>query len=166
MVNYPRKSGVYAARVRVSLLGERAARVGDGRQEDTEGDALGARGADEEGGMARGGDEPGGADLQARLRQWRREHPQATFDEIEDAVQQEIVALQAQLVEEVLAASPAAADGEPVPAAGPLCAGCGTPMQRSGQRTRTVLSRLGQPIPLERAYYVCPACGAGLFPPG
>jgi hypothetical protein len=116
--------------------------------------------------MEAGGDGARTVDLHARLQQWRRAHSQATFDEIEDAVQQELVALQAQLVAEMIAARPAAPDGEPAQAVGPLCAGCGVPMQRSGPRTRTVLSRLGQPIPLERAYYVCPACGAGRFPPG
>jgi hypothetical protein len=118
-------------------------------------------------------DEPQSGDLHARLRQWRREHPQASFDEIEDAVQQELVRLQAQLVEAVIQAGTpqgrADAEAEPAGAgddAAPVCAACGVRMRRSGQRTRTVLSRLGQPIPLERTYYVCPACGAGLFPPG
>jgi hypothetical protein len=113
------------------------------------------------------------AEIRVRLRHWRQEHPQASFDEIEDAVQAEVVRWQAQLVAEVmgtgrpdteLAAAAAAAGGGEETA--PVCAGCGGPMQRSGQRTRMLLSRLGQPIPLERAYFVCPACGAGLFPPG
>jgi hypothetical protein len=111
---------------------------------------------------------PQTAEVRARLQQWRRAHPQATFDEIEDAVQQELVQLQAQLVAEVIRPARAATEqvAELAGAERPVCPGCGGPMQRSGQRTRTVLSRLGQPIPLERAYYVCPACGAGLFPPG
>ncbi len=108
-------------------------------------------------------DEQRTADLRARLRQWRREHPQASFDEIEEAVQHEIVRLQAQLVAEMIQAGAPEAEAEAE--AGPVCAACGARMQRAGRRTRTVLSRLGQPIRLERAYYVCPACGAGLFPP-
>lgn len=136
--------------------------------EDTEEDVLGERVADEEGDMAAGGDERRTADVHVRLRQWRRDHPQASFDEIEDAVQHEIVQLQAQLVAEVLAANTPAGEtaGETAGEAVPVCAACDTPLQRSGPRTRTVLSRLGQPVPLERAYWVCPTCGAGRFPPG
>jgi hypothetical protein len=48
----------------------------------------------------------------------------------------------------------------------PVCAACGSRMQRCGTRVRRLVSRMGQAIALERAYYVCPACGSGLFPPG
>ncbi len=101
-------------------------------------------------------------DMRARLQQWRREHPLASFDEIEDAVQAEVVRWQAQLLDEVIQAGGpdvrAAAENAP---ASPTCGGR---LQRCGRRVRTVLSRLGQPIRLERGYYVCPACEAGLFP--
>jgi hypothetical protein len=102
--------------------------------------------------------------MRARLRQWRREHPRATFDEIEDEVQQEVARWQAELVAELVAEEA----GERM--AGereerPDCATCGVPMQRCGTRAREVLGRLGQPIRLERAYYICPTCGAGVFPP-
>jgi hypothetical protein len=109
--------------------------------------------------------------MRARLQQWRQAHPRATFDEIEEAVQQEVARWQAQLVAElasegagdsgVAGAGSATAGGER-----PVCTACGTPMQRCGRRSREVLSRLGQPLRLERTYYVCPHCGAGVFPPG
>lgn len=99
--------------------------------------------------------------MQARLQQWRGEHPQASFDEIEDVVQGEVARWPAPLVDEVIQA------GAPVTAADapPGCAECGGPMQRNGRRTRQVQRRRGQPIRLDRDYSVCPACGAGLFPP-
>jgi hypothetical protein len=105
--------------------------------------------------------------LRARLQQWRQAHPRATFDEIEEAVQQEVARWQAELVAELASAgaeehgATQAAEWE----SRPLCAACGLPMQRNGTRVREVLSRQGQPIRLQRAYYVCPACGAGVFPP-
>lgn len=99
--------------------------------------------------------------MRERLQDWRRAHPQASFDEIEDAVQQEIVRLQAQLVDEMIQV-PAVEAAQDV---APICEPCGRRMQRCGRRRRTVLSRMGQPLALERDYYVCPACGAGLFPP-
>jgi hypothetical protein len=102
--------------------------------------------------------------MQARLRQWRQAHPHATFDEIEDAVQEEVACWQAQMVAELAAED--AEEGVPQDTdVRPVCRACGVPMQRCGTRTREVLSRLGQPIRLERAYYACPACGAGRFPP-
>ena len=100
--------------------------------------------------------------LRARLRAWRQAHPQATFDEIEDAVQQEVVRLHAQLVDEVITAGAASHRAE---RASPTCPACQEPMRPCGRRRRVVLSRLGQAVPLERDYFVCPACGTGLFPP-
>lgn len=101
-------------------------------------------------------------EMEARLQQWRQAHPQATFDEMEDAIQQELVHWQAQMMGAFLREGAAGDAGE----AAPVCMTCSKRMQRCGMRTRTVVSRLGQPIPFARAYWVCPACGAGLFPPG
>ena len=101
--------------------------------------------------------------MQARLAQWRAEHPQASFDEIEDAVQAEVVRWQAGLVANVIETEASEVAG--TAAAPPVCPACGGRLQRSGRRRREVLSRQGQVIPLEREYSVCPACGAG-FPPG
>jgi hypothetical protein len=91
------------------------------------------------------------------LRVWRQAHPQATFDEIDAAVQRQFAPLQAAVVAELSQAA-----HEEV-ARGAQCAG---PMQAHGMRTRRVPTRQGQAVQLRRAYYVCPACGAGRFPPG
>jgi hypothetical protein len=105
--------------------------------------------------------------IRARLQQWRQAHPQATFDEIEDAVQQEVARWQAELVAEMASEGAGERDSAEAaePDARPHCASCGLPMQRTGMREREVLSRQGQPIRLQRAYDVCPACGTGVFPP-
>jgi ribosomal protein L37AE/L43A len=47
----------------------------------------------------------------------------------------------------------------------PVCERCGSRMQRRGRRPRQVVTEVGE-MTLERAYYVCPGCGASLFPPG
>lgn len=104
------------------------------------------------------------AGVRERLQAWRQAHPHATFDEIEDAVQVEIVRLHAQLVDEVLGAGPT--QDQDAERERPLCATCAVPMRPCGRRARTVVSRMGQPVRVERDYYVCPVCGAGLFPPG
>jgi hypothetical protein len=49
--------------------------------------------------------------------------------------------------------------------ADPLCAQCGRPMRYGGQPAKTVKSKVGD-IRMERDYYHCLGCGAGLFPPG
>ena len=47
----------------------------------------------------------------------------------------------------------------------PTCPKCGQGMEYKGQKEKTVEGLLGQ-VRLRRAYYYCPACQAGLFPPG
>jgi hypothetical protein len=104
------------------------------------------------------------------LRAWRQAHPGATFDEIDAAVQQQFAPLQAEMVAELsLSQATPAAGGEAgagEEALPPCCAQCAHPMQAHGTRARRVPTRQGQAVRLRRPYYVCPACGAGRFPPG
>ena len=102
------------------------------------------------------------------LREWRQAHPQATFDEIDAAVQRQFAPVQAQVVAELSQTPPEEREGagEAQPAPPPRCPQCGQPMQAHGARRRRVPTRQGQAILLRRAYFGCPACGAGLFPSG
>jgi len=52
---------------------------------------------------------------------------------------------------------------QPVP--GPKCETCGAEMQYKGKKAVRVESRLG-PLKVERGYYYCHRCKAGIFPPG
>lgn len=99
------------------------------------------------------------------LRQWHQAHPQATCEEIEDAVQQQVAQLHASLMDERLA-SAAQLAGEGAEADRLTCPSGGGRLRPSGRRGRAVVTRLGQRLQLERAYYVCPTCGVGRFPPG
>jgi hypothetical protein len=45
------------------------------------------------------------------------------------------------------------------------CKTCGKEMRNKGQKQKTVVSQLGE-LELERGYYYCGECGAGIFPPG
>ncbi len=47
----------------------------------------------------------------------------------------------------------------------PNCAGCGRPMRYRGKLGRGVESKVGR-VSIERAYYHCPSCKEGFFPPG
>lgn len=99
------------------------------------------------------------------VRAWRREHPTATFAEIEIAVEERLAAVRARLVAEAAgtATEPGAAEGRVVPR--PPCPQCGQDLQRRGQRVRDVTIRGGETVRLARHYGCCLACGAGLFPP-
>ncbi len=93
----------------------------------------------------------------------RKQHPKATFAEIEQEMLKRTAALQARLMEELAQTSPAA-DWEAGEA--PICRECGTQMQKRGQPERHLQGPGGQDIRLERAYAVCPQYGAEIFPPG
>lgn len=95
--------------------------------------------------------------METELMAWRKAHPKATFAELERAVEERIREVRVQF----LAKLSGVADIER-----PRCPDCGTRMAPRGQQTRQVTIPGDQRVVLERAYLVCPACGAGLFPPG
>lgn len=105
-----------------------------------------------------------GAKVLLEMESWRAEHPRATFAEIEAAVEDRLGALRAELIQQEIAmrAQGEAAEGlEPT-----ACEACGHPVELRGTRDRAVTVRGNRPVRLRRRYVVCPACGAGLSPPG
>lgn len=98
----------------------------------------------------------------AALDAWRQAHPQATWSEIEAAVDAELGPLRAAMLGDTAMASAATDLGEERPA----CPRCGEPLASAGRRRRRLRSEQAQPIELARTYARCPTCGAGLFPPG
>jgi hypothetical protein len=97
------------------------------------------------------------ATVQAELAQWRAAHPQASFRELEDAVEAQLHRVRAVLLTELAAAEP------PRP---PACPTCGGPLRAKGPHTRRVVLPGEEAVPLTRAYYHCPACRGGVSPPG
>jgi hypothetical protein len=47
----------------------------------------------------------------------------------------------------------------------PACTSCGRPMRYKGEKSKGVMSKVGQ-IDIHRDHYHCPHCKAGIFPPG
>ncbi len=93
---------------------------------------------------------------------WRREHPRATLTELEQVAEGATRGLQRQLLEDLAQGVALATPDGP-----PACPGCGAPLRQRGRKAREVLvAHQPRPLRLERAYFVCPACGAGLSPPG
>lgn len=91
---------------------------------------------------------------------WRSQHPTATFREIEAAVDERLAAVRARLLEDAALASTATT------VTGCACPQCGQPLRPAGRHRRQLLTTQEQQVTLERQYGQCPACGAGLFPPG
>ena len=94
------------------------------------------------------------------LRQWRAQHPEASFDEIARQVTPRRRELLGQLLNQLACQH---GDGEAV--AGVPCPDCGKMMSYKGRPKRTVEHLEGETI-LERAYYCCAQCESGFFPPG
>jgi YgiT-type zinc finger domain-containing protein len=101
------------------------------------------------------------------IRDWRTQHPRATFTEIEEELDRELSRLRTRLLEDVALAS-AATDGARASSgdAGAICPACGGELAARGQATRAVTVTRDQTVTLPRQYAVCSACGAGVFPPG
>ena len=99
------------------------------------------------------------------MKAWRLQHPRATLAEIEAALDERLDGLRARLLEDLALASEAAevsGKGEQRP----RCPGCGQWLEARGRHRREVVTQGDRVVRLARDYAVCPACGAGLFPPG
>ena len=103
------------------------------------------------------------AEIVSGMKEWREQNPKATFREIERETMKRMAALQAQLMAEVAQSSSAVGweEGE-----GPKCPECGEEMKGVGKHRRKLQASGGGEVELEREYAKCPACGAGIFPPG
>ena len=108
---------------------------------------------------------PGLADLGAAMAQWRREHPRATLTEIEDALDERLAAVRAQMLVDTAVASQAASFAGVPPTERPRCPGCDARLVSQGPSERTLATTRGQELRLRRSYGYCPGCGLALFPP-
>jgi len=91
---------------------------------------------------------------------WQAAHPKATMEELEVAVlklRQEFGSELARVLLEHREAT------RPVP--GPRCPQCGHEMQYKGDKALHPPTTLGD-LEFARAYYYCPECDQGVFPPG
>lgn len=102
------------------------------------------------------------AAVRDELAAWGGAHPQATFAELEAAVEAGGARLRASLLRDALPV-----DAEPSTAAArPVCAACAVPLVARGRHTRRVQVWGDEAIAVARRYWTCPRCGAGHFPPG
>jgi uncharacterized protein with PIN domain len=92
--------------------------------------------------------------------EWRESHAEASFVEIEEAIDQRLAKLRSQMLKD-------SSQEQVIKEAGdsPNCAECGVRLQKRGKRSRRVLTERNENLELERDYLVCPKCGVGFFPP-
>jgi hypothetical protein len=104
-------------------------------------------------------------DVLVGMKEWRLQHPKATMRQIEEALDERLGRVRARMLEDAALAS-AASDWSGAQADDrPLCQECGRRMEARGQETRELTTIGDQRVRLTRSYAVCPACGAGFFPP-
>ncbi len=99
------------------------------------------------------------------MTEWRLQHPKATCKEIETALDERLARVRARMLEDAALASEARDISAAAPPERPKCLGCGQALEARGEETRALTTNHNQTITLKRSYAVCPACGAGLFPP-
>lgn len=100
------------------------------------------------------------------IKEWRLQHPKATFREIEAALDERLAKARARLLQDLALASRAAEVSQSMGVDAPSCRECGHALEGRGQDSRDLTTNYNQTITLKRSYAVCPACGAGFFPPG
>ena len=91
---------------------------------------------------------------------WSKAHPHAKWDELEERVMKARRRFGECLLQTLVAERE---ETRPVP--GPRCPQCGEEMHYKGQKTRHVVSSIGE-TPLARGYYYCSVCKRSVFPPG
>jgi hypothetical protein len=99
-------------------------------------------------------------DLLDAINAWYRDHPGATFDEIEEQLGQQRRDFLGELLELILRQGDLGATAE-----APDCPKCGKPMEFKGYPPKTVHG-LDVDAKIPRAYYYCPTCQVGISPPG
>ncbi len=100
------------------------------------------------------------------LHEWRRQHPQATFREIETALDERLARVRARMLEDAALLSRSAdltagAGRPPV-----VCPDCGTALEPRGAHSRQLVTDHDQTINLQRTYAFCPQCQRAFFPSG
>jgi hypothetical protein len=96
--------------------------------------------------------EPDWAAAKASLAQWRREHARATMVEIEDAVDEQIDAMRARMLEGVAMESAAARFARRDARERPQCQACGCPLISRGEAERTLITTGEREVRLRRTY--------------
>jgi ribosomal protein S27AE len=100
------------------------------------------------------------------MAEWRVQHPKATLQEIETALDEHLGRLRARMLEDAALASQATDLRDTEMVDRPRCPKCGAAMKHQSWEKRDLLTHHGHTVALERSYALCPTCGEAFFPPG
>ncbi len=92
---------------------------------------------------------------------WRKEHPKATWAEIEAAVDERINQLRAQLIQDVVQLGETELWSQQPEEDRPTCTTCGKPLWARGEQSRFLQTLGGDAVQLTRTYGTC--LWGGLF---
>lgn len=104
-------------------------------------------------------------DVLTGMKEWRLQHPRATFCEIEQVLDERLSKVRARMLQDLALASTAADIQAAHEQERPVCPQCGTPLVSDGRKVRHLVTHHNQEVTLERSYGVCPTCEEGFFPP-
>lgn len=104
-------------------------------------------------------------DVLTGMKEWRLQHPKATFCEIEHELDERLSKVRARMLQDLSLASAAANIRAAQEQERPICPKCGAKLESNGQKTRHLVTRHNQEVTLERSYGICPTCREGFFPP-
>src|SRR5258708_8338941 len=90
------------------------------------------------------------------MTQWRKEHPKATWAEIEAAVDERVNQLRAQVIEDVVRMGETEGWSQKPEAERPRCATWGKPLLARGGQTRWLQTNGGEAVQLTRTDGNCP----------
>lgn len=105
------------------------------------------------------------AEVISGMEAWRQQHPKASLNEIECALDERLARLRAQMLQDTALLSAAADVSAAEADERPLCPQCGARVEARGQQTRRLTTAHEQALELKRSYVVCPECQTGFFPP-
>ncbi len=95
------------------------------------------------------------------MKEWRSQHPRATFAEIEEEIEEHVAKMRAMMLEDVVHWKEA---GESEQQMG--CNACGGELEERGKQVRHLTTQGNHQIELKRSYGYGPTCRVGFFPPG
>ena len=84
--------------------------------------------------------QPLSQDVIRAVRDWRRQHPRATFKEIETALDEQLARLRAQMLQDTALTSPSADLPTMNETERPRCPQCGSVLKAQGSETRTLVT--------------------------
>lgn len=98
------------------------------------------------------------------MQAWMEQHPVSSLEEIEEALDERIQMLRAQMLEDAIMQATKQEDWKGVSKEKrPKCERCGVTLIARGKRTRILQTSGGQEVKIERSYGSCPDCGQGFF---